>query len=63
MQNTELLDTLGAAYAETGRFKEAIKINEEIKVLAISAHDTASAEIARQRGELYKAGKPYRDQE
>ncbi len=62
-QNTEMLDTLAAAYAETGRFEEAIKTTEEIRALAVSAHDTRTADMARQRLELYKAGKPYRDEE
>jgi len=60
-QNTEMLDTLAAAYAETGRFDEAIKTTEEIRVLALSTHDTAMADTARQRMELYQNGKPYHE--
>jgi tetratricopeptide (TPR) repeat protein len=62
-QNTQLLDTLAAAYAEAGRFDEAVKTTEEIHALAISTHDTGMAETARQRLELYQAGKPYRDEQ
>lgn len=61
-QKAALLDTLAAAYAEAGRFEEAVKTAEELRALALSAHDTAAAETARQRSELYKAGKPYRDE-
>ena len=61
-QQTATLDTLAAAYAEAGRFDEAIKTTEEIRALAISAHDTNTVDTARQRLELYKAGRPYRDE-
>ncbi len=60
--NTEMLDTLAAAYAEAGRFDEAIKTTEEIRALAVSAHNPGMVDTARQRLELYKAGKPYRDE-
>jgi Flp pilus assembly protein TadD len=62
-QRPALLDTLAAAYAEAGRFDDAIKITEQIRALALSTHDTATAGMARQRLELYQAGKPYRDPE
>ncbi|HZQ48641.1 MAG TPA: tetratricopeptide repeat protein, partial [Verrucomicrobiae bacterium] len=62
-QTTAILDTLAAAYAETGRFDEAIKTTGEISALALAAHDTATADTARQRLELYKAGKPCRDEQ
>jgi tetratricopeptide (TPR) repeat protein len=62
-QNTEMLDTLAAAYAETGRFDDAIKITGEIRAQALSTHDTATADTARQRLKLYQAGKPYRDEQ
>ena len=61
-QKAALLDTLAAAYAEAGRFEEAVKTAEELRALALSAHDTSTADTARQRSELYKAGKPYRDE-
>jgi protein O-mannosyl-transferase len=61
-QDTDMLDTLAAAYAETGRFAEAIKTAEEIRILALLAHDTNSAVAVNKRLELYQAGKPYRDQ-
>jgi cytochrome c-type biogenesis protein CcmH/NrfG len=61
--DTEMLDTLAAAYAEAGRFAEAIKTTEEIRALALSDHDTSTAAMAQQRLELYHAGKPYRNQQ
>jgi tetratricopeptide (TPR) repeat protein len=61
-QQTTLLDTLAAAYAEAGRFADAVKTTEAIRALALSAHDTNTVDTARQRLELYRAGKPYRDE-
>jgi tetratricopeptide (TPR) repeat protein len=61
-QKTAMLDTLAAAYAEAGRFDDAVKIAEEIRALAVLAHDTNTADTARQRLALYQAGKPYRDE-
>jgi protein O-mannosyl-transferase len=59
----EYLDTLAAAYAEAGRFNEAIKTTEEIRALAELDHDTRMTDMALQRLTLYKAGKPFRDEE
>jgi len=61
-QQADLLDTLAAAYAEVGRFADAMKAAEELRALAAAAHDTNAVDMARQRLELYKAGKPYRDE-
>jgi len=61
-QKTTILDTLAAAYAEAGRFDDAVKTTEEIRALAVSAHDTNTVDTARQRLKLYKAGKAYRDE-
>ena len=60
-QDTAMLDTLAAAYAEAGKFDEAIKTTEEIYTLSLSAHDTNLMETARLRLDLYKVGKAYRD--
>jgi tetratricopeptide (TPR) repeat protein len=62
-QNTQLLDTLAAAYAEAGRFDEAVKTTEEIRAQAISTHDTGAADTAELRLNLYKMKKPYRDEQ
>lgn len=55
------LDTLAAAYAETGQFERAIEVATE----ALGGLDVASEPLAnelRMRLELYQAGKPYRQQ-
>jgi Flp pilus assembly protein TadD len=62
-QDMAMLDTLAAAYAEAGRFDEAVKTTEEIGARAASAHNAKLAETARQRLELYQARKPYRDEQ
>jgi tetratricopeptide (TPR) repeat protein len=61
-QRPATLDTLAAAYAEAGRFDDAVKTTEELRALAASAHDTNTVDTARQRLELYQARKPYRDE-
>ena len=53
-RSVEFLDTLAAAYAETGRFPDAIKTAEETRALAEAAKDRATAEMERQRLELYR---------
>ncbi len=53
-----LIDTLAAAYAETGDFENSIKW--EKKAIAI-AKDEAEKQAMKGRLELYKAGKPYRE--
>jgi tetratricopeptide (TPR) repeat protein len=61
-QRPATLDTLAAAYAEAGRFDDAVKTTEELRAQAASAHDTNTVDTARQRLELYQARKPYRDE-
>ena len=60
-QKTAVLDTLAAAYAEAGRFEDAVKTTEELRARAAAAHDTNTVDTARQRLEFNKAGEPYRD--
>ena len=55
------LDTLAAAYAEAGRFPEAVATAEKAEQLATTAGLAAVAERNRQRLELYRAGKPYHE--
>jgi tetratricopeptide (TPR) repeat protein len=62
-QDLEMLDTLGAAYAQAGRFEEAVKAATAARVLAATARDTKTAEMEQQRMELYKAGKPYHEEQ
>ena len=55
------LGTLGAAYAEAGRFGEAIAVAEKATNLAAKAGQREVAEKNRQLLELYRSGKVYRE--
>ena len=55
------IGTLAAAYAECGRFPEAVAMAEKAEQLATKAGLTAIAAKNRQLLELYRAGKPYRE--
>ena len=57
----EYLDTLAAAYAEAGRFDEAVRTAEQAVRLAEEAGDTEAAAGHRARLALYQQGQPYRD--
>jgi tetratricopeptide (TPR) repeat protein len=52
-------DTLAAAYAETGRFDDAMR--EEGQAIAIFKGAPAGAAALKARLALYRSGKPYRD--
>jgi tetratricopeptide (TPR) repeat protein len=56
-----LLGTLAAAYAEAGRFGEAIRTAQEAIRLARSAGDENTAKRNEQLLEHYRAGKPWRE--
>ncbi len=56
-----VLGTLAAAYAEAGRYPEAVKTVEQALALANSQNNTALAETLQVRVKLYQAGSPYRD--
>lgn len=56
-----LLDTLAAAYAEAGRFAEAVATAEEAVALAKSAQQPALADDIQSHLALYRAGKSYRE--
>jgi Flp pilus assembly protein TadD len=53
-----LVGTLAAAYAECGRFPEAVTMAEKAEQLATDAGRTAVAAKNRQLLELYRVGKP-----
>jgi tetratricopeptide (TPR) repeat protein len=53
--------TLAAAYAEAGRFPEAVTTAEKAVQLATDAGSKKTAEENRQRLELYRTGKPYHE--
>ena len=54
------LGTLDAAYAEAGRFSEAIDTAQQAQKLALEQGQNGLAALAAERLELYRAGKPYR---
>jgi tetratricopeptide (TPR) repeat protein len=58
-KNPFYLDTLAAAYAEAGNFKEAVKFQE--KALNFQEFVDRFGKAARIRVKLYKAKKPYRE--
>ena len=53
--------TLAAAYAEVGRFDEAIKTGQRAVQLANAEGNTARAESVQAQIERYKAGSAFRD--
>ncbi len=55
------LDTLAAAYAEAGRFPEAVKTAEEARTLAAQRGNRALADRLAAHIKLYRAGTPFRD--
>lgn len=54
------LGTLDAAYAEAGRFADAIATAQKTYELAKATHQMDVAEAAQERLKLYRAKKPYR---
>ena len=54
------LNTLAAAYASAGRFREALAVADEALALAEAGQLTELAAEIRARRALYAAGKPYR---
>jgi Flp pilus assembly protein TadD len=55
------LGTLAAAYAEAGRFDEAIAMARQAREVALAAGQTELAEKDRQLLELFQARKPYHE--
>jgi protein O-mannosyl-transferase len=56
---TRLVGTLAAAYAEAGRFDEAVTTAQKACLLADRWGDTSLLQINRQLLEIYLAGKPF----
>jgi cytochrome c-type biogenesis protein CcmH/NrfG len=56
------LSTLAAAYAEAGRFPEAVSTAETALRMQNAAGDTRSARINQQLLPFYRAGKPWHEQ-
>ena len=57
--NPNLLDTLAAAYAETGRFDEAVRWQNE--ALEFPEFGKFAGKAGRERLSLYESGRPYRE--
>ena len=55
-----ILDTLAAAYAESGRFPEAVQTAQTALSQAEALGNTTLAESLQQRVDLYRVGTPYR---
>ena len=62
-KEARFLGTLDAAYAEAGRFGEAITVAEEARKLALAAGDQGLSEAATARLELYRSGHAYHQPE
>ena len=60
-KNAEVLDTLAAAYAESGDFVKAREFANRALDLAVSENDKALTAAIRGRIQLYDADKPFRD--
>ena len=56
-----LLGTLAAAYAEAGRFADAVATAQRALELVCAQANTAQTETLRARLELYRSGSPFRD--
>jgi tetratricopeptide (TPR) repeat protein len=56
-----MMYTLAAAYAEAGRFPEAIKTSQEAGDLARSSGDEDLAKAIENRLRLYRAGRPFHE--
>ncbi len=59
-QEPAILGTLAAAYAETGRFSEAVKTARTAQKLAAQQKQQTLADTLLAKIALYEAGKPYR---
>lgn len=56
-----MIGTLAAAYAEAGRFSDAVATAEKARRLAEQSGQTALAARNRELVELYRSGQPVRD--
>jgi tetratricopeptide (TPR) repeat protein len=60
-KNSSILGTLAAAYAEAGRFTDAVATAQRALELATAQTNPAQVEALRTRIGLYQAGSPFRD--
>lgn len=54
-----ILGTLAAAYAEAGRYPQAVAAAEQARRLAVAHNDTAQVTVLDQELKFYRAGKPF----
>jgi hypothetical protein len=60
-QNNLMVGTLAAAYAECGRFSEAVALAEKARDLAISSGDQSIAKVHQELSNIYRSGRPYHE--
>ena len=60
-RNPLVLETLATAYAETGRFPEAVATAERAQQLAVQQGNASLTDILGKQIKLYQAGTPFRD--
>lgn len=60
-RNPTILATLAAAYAEVGRFGEAVPTAGRALELATAQTNSVLANLLQMQIELYRAGSPFRD--
>jgi len=58
-EDVDCLDTLAAAYAESGEFEQAVDAARRAAVLADSTGDDRLAAAIRRRLDMYRHGRPY----
>jgi len=61
-ENPQLICTLAAAYAEAGRFEDAVAASAKARELALALGQQALALQSQKLLQLFKAHKPYREQ-
>jgi Flp pilus assembly protein TadD len=59
--NANALDTLAAAYAEAGRFPDAVRTAKEARQQATAEGNRRLADSLQKRIKLYSEGQPWRD--
>ena len=60
-QQADALDVLAAAYAEAGRFSDAIRVAQQAVELASAAGQQELARQLQERLQLYQAGRPFHE--
>lgn len=59
----EILDTLAAAYAEVGRYEDAVDLTSLATKICLETGNSELGRIIQQRQQLYAAGKPFREEQ